>query len=424
MKDDANAILMRDGPDALRAAFDNGIAEARRSNGGDGGRPTDEPARQGKATGEPHPPKFILEPFDAIKYEADEEWLVKRVIPRQGVGAIYGESRAFKSFIALDLAFYVACGWPWADRRVTPAQVIYIAAEGSKGVRKRKVGFEKANADRLRVWVEKANADRLPGLIPFSLISTAPNLGSGRDDLKGLIASIKAFGVAPGMIVIDTLAQSLGGAEENGAGMVMFGSNATALANHFGCFVLIVHHVGLTDKERLRGHSSLLGALDAQILAERRKDELATTLTLQKLKDDEDGVKFTALLSRIVIGQDKDGVETSTLIAEVNDGAEPQAAKAKSVPPAQRLLMDVVAVAIDEAGENFSTGTAFVRVVCDDIIRSRYYARIAEKANPGEGKSQLAERQRRTFNRTIKRTIDAKTLIAREWKGERYISLP
>jgi hypothetical protein len=135
-------------------------------------------------------------------------------------------------------------------------------------------------------------------------------------------------------------------------------------------------------------------------------------------------VKFTALLSRIVIGQDKDGVETSTLIAEVNDGAEPQAAKAKSVPPAQRLLMDVVAVAIDEAGENFSTGTAFVRVVCDDIIRSRYYARIAEKANPGEGKSQLAERQRRTFNRTIKRTIDAKTLIAREWKGERYISLP
>lgn len=399
MKDDANAILMRDGPDALLAAFDKGVAEAKRGNGGEGRRP-----------------KFTVEPFDAIRFETSEEWLVKRVIPRQGVGAIFGKSQAFKSFVALNLAFHIACGWRWADRRVTPAPVVYIAAEGARGVRKRKVGFEKENAERLK---------QAEGGVPFFLISAAPNLGTGRDDLAELITSIEASDVAPGMIVVDTLAQSLGGGEENGSGMMTFVANATALANSFGCFVLIVHHVGLGDKDRLRGHSSLLGALDALILAERRKDELATTLTLQKLKDDEDGVKLTARLSRIVIGRDKDGDDVSTLIAEVSDGAEAQAAKASnSVPRSQRLLMDVVAAALEEAGGPFSIGTTFVMAVTDEAIRTRYYTRVAEKAETGEDKNKLAERQRKTFNRSIKAAIDARTLCARERNGERYIWLP
>jgi hypothetical protein len=42
--------------------------------------------------------------------------------------------------------------------------------------------------------------------------------------------------------------------------------------------------------------------------------ELATVLTLKKLKDDEDGVKFTAHLARVLIGHDEDGDEISTLI--------------------------------------------------------------------------------------------------------------
>jgi hypothetical protein len=37
------------------------------------------------------PRKFALEPFEAICFESREEWLVKRLIPRQGVGAVYGD---------------------------------------------------------------------------------------------------------------------------------------------------------------------------------------------------------------------------------------------------------------------------------------------------------------------------------------------
>lgn len=361
--------------------------------------------------------KFAVEPFDAIKFNSCEEWLVKRIIPRQGVGALYGASQSLKSFVAFHLALQVALGWELAGRRVQQAPAIYVAAEGAAGLRKRKVGFE------------RANAGRLPGKIPFFLISAAPNLGTEQGDLASLIAAIEAAGVKPALIVVDTLAQSLGGADENGAGMVQFVANATALANHFRAFVLIVHHVGLADDKRLRGHSSLLGALDALILSERKEGELSAVLTLQKLKDDESNVKLTAHLSQIVIGQDEDSDDVSTLIVDrIEDGAGAETrSPSKPVPRSQRLLMDVVGVALDEAGEDFRPFAAsgpLVRAVPDSAIRTRYYARIAEQAEPGEDKGTLIERQGKAFRRSIKLALEAKTLCAKERSGERLVWLP
>jgi hypothetical protein len=59
------------------------------------------------------------------------------------------------------------------------------------------------------------------------------------------------------------------------------------LANHFKCLVAAVHHVGLGDEKRLRGHSSFLGALDVSILSERKEGALSATLTVMKLRDEE-----------------------------------------------------------------------------------------------------------------------------------------
>jgi hypothetical protein len=72
--------------------------------------------------------------------------------------------------------------------------VIYIAAEGAAGIKKRKAGFE------------LKHDKRLPKNIPFYLISSAPNLGIGQDDLRALIA-VESAGVKPGMITLDTVAR-------------------------------------------------------------------------------------------------------------------------------------------------------------------------------------------------------------------------
>lgn len=372
--------------------------------------PPGEPARPPAKT-------FTLEPWSAITFDGREEWAVKRTLPRRGLAALFGKPGSFKSFIASHIALCVALGWPWAGRRVTQAPVIYIAAEGAAGLRKRKAGLE------------LAFGERLPAPVPFHLIAAAPNLGSEEGDRAALVSAIEEAGVSPGLIVLDTLAQTLGAGDENGAGMTAFVANAGALAARFKCLVLTVHHSGLGDERRLRGHSSLHGALDALILCERREGDLAATLTLQKLKDDASDVRLLARLSRVVIGHDEDGDEISTLIVDAIEDAEPgaNAPRVKTVPPSQRLLMAMVAEAIEEAGETlrpFGASGPIVRAVDDREVRDRFFARIAEQAAPEEDAKRLAARQRQAFNRAIAEAIKAQRLAATEHNGRRLVWLP
>ncbi len=128
------------------------------------------------------------------------------------------------------------------------------------------------------------------------------------------------------------------------------------------------------------------------------------------------------------MGQDEDGDEISTLVVGNIEDAEPAALapRTQSVPPAQRLLMVVAAEAIDEDGETMRplADGPVVRAVADSIVRDRYYARIAEQAEPDEDKDKIAERRRRAFNRAIAEAIKAQRIFAAEHKGRRVLWLP
>jgi hypothetical protein len=359
--------------------------------------------------------KFALEPFSEIGFESREEWLIKRTLPRQGVAAVYGRSKSLKSFLVSHIGWHISAGIPWAGLKVQQGACVYIGAEGANGLRKRKVGFAMANPS-------------FPKDVPFYLIAGAPNLGTEKSDLAELIAAIEAAGVGPILIIIDTLAQTMGSGDENGAGMTQFIANANALATHFKALVLIVHHVGLGDDQRLRGHSSLHGALDAQILCERIKGTFSSKMTLQKLKDEASDRSFTANLSRFVIGHDEDGEEETTLVVDavIEESAAP-VGTVKAVTPAMRLLMSVVQDAIDAEGADlrpYGQQGPVVRAVSDRAIRERYYARIAEEAESDEKPEKLAERQRRAFNRGVENALKTITLVAADIKGRRYIWLP
>ena len=164
------------------------------------------------------------------------------------------------------------------------------------------------------------------------------------------------------------------------------------------------------------------------MLCERRGNDLVASLTLQKLKDEASDVRLLARLSRVVMGQDEDGDEISTLVVGNIEDAEPAALapRTQSVPPAQRLLMAVLAEAIDEAGETFqpSADGPIVRAAADDAVRNRYYARIAERAEPDEDGDRIADRQRKAFNRSTEAAIKAQRIFAAEHKGRRVLWLP
>jgi hypothetical protein len=256
---------------------------------------------------------FAIKWDGEIKSAPGADYMIKGLIPSQGFGVIYGASGTFKSFIALDMAYHIALGRPWAGRRVSKGVALYIAAEGMAGMAKRIDGFRSAH----REW---------PDRVPFALMPATPNLGSPKGDLGVLIHSIECMGQAPRLIVLDTLSQMLCGAEENGSGMTAFIQNAQALSSRFNCFVLAVHHTGYGPQDRMRGHSSLRGAVDAAIRVEKLPDGYSSAIVFEKNKDGKADITVTETLRTVVMGTDEDGDDIDTLVVRsLEEGLAPRA---------------------------------------------------------------------------------------------------
>jgi len=358
-------------------------------------------------------PKFALQPFERIAFDEHQEWLIGRVLPRQGVAALYGKPGSYKSFLAQDIAMRVAIGRDWAGRRVARAPVIYIAAEGAAGFAKRKQGLV-------------IGYGNLPSSVPFRLVRKTPNLGTGTADAERLLKDVQAAGFKPGLIVIDTLAATLNGADENGAGMVQFISNVNALARELRCLVLVVHHVGLSNEKRMRGHSSFAGAADVLLLC-ARNGRLAAKLTIQKLKEESSNDSFVATLSRVVTGKDEDGEDVSTLVVDSVEEAEPtvNGDGERKASGASRLLLKVVAEVIDEAGEAVrpAPGGPTVKGAPEKVVRERFYERVAENAESDEDPRKLTERQRKAFQRAVNAMIEQNEIGAAKIEARRFFWL-
>jgi hypothetical protein len=269
-------------------------------------------------------PAFPLIAWKDIAFDLEEECRVDGVFPLVGLACLYGGPSTVKTFVLLDLLARMARGGFWGGREVKQSPVVYIA-EGGGGIKKRIAGLQKVAAEK-----------GLPADIPFHLITVAPNLGTANGDYKKLVADIEATGVRPGAIAIDTTTQALGGADENGAGMDALVVNATALAAHFQSLIVLVHHTPVSDDDRLRGKGSLLGGLDVSILSKREKGSFVATLTIMKMRDQDETPSFTVTLARVVLGHTKKGREVSTLVIETVEAAGAAAKKTKSgkkLPP-------------------------------------------------------------------------------------------
>lgn len=356
--------------------------------------------------------KFTLEPFDDIRFDANESWLVKGLLPQQGTAVIYGEPGTYKSFVVLDISLAVATGQDWGGRVVEGGPVVYIAAEGAHGLRKRIEGIRQSRG--------------LSAGLPLHLISAAPDLGSPHGDLEPLAKSIEASGVNPRLIVVDTLACTLNSADENGAGMVQFTTNAGNLARRFNALVLVVHHSALSAPDRERGHTSLRGGVDARCLCEKGAGGLAARLTFGKIKDEASGIVMTAALKRIVLGYDEDGDEISTLVVEAVSDAEPQSRKIKcaKVPPSLRLIIDLVGEATLDHGETIRpwTDSPAIKAAAMDDVKRLYLQRkpVVDEDDPARGR----DNQRRAFKSAVDKAVDRKLVISEICNGKTFLWLP
>jgi hypothetical protein len=313
---------------------------------------------------------FPLIAWKDIDFNIEEECRVEGVLPLVGLACLYGGPGSGKTFILLDLFARMARGGFWGGREVKQCPVVYVAAEGSGGIKKRIVGLKNVAAEK-----------GLPADIPFHLVMVAPNLGAGNGDCKKLIADVEATGVQPGAISVDTTTQALAGADENGAGMDTLVVNATAIAVHFQCLVVLVHHTPVSDDERLRGKGSLGGGLDASIIIKREKGSMVAALIVKKMRDEDDGQAFTVNLARVVLGKTKKGREVSTLVVETVDPGAAEGDKAgKKLPVSAANALSALRYALDEVGATIPHSNHVVAeqkgVSCDQW-RTYFYARSA-----------------------------------------------
>ena len=127
-------------------------------------------------------------------------------------------------------------------------------------------------------------------------------------DHPALIASIRGQCQVPAAVVIDTLNRSLTGSESSDEDMGNYIKAADAIREALGCVVIIVHHCGY-EGTRPRGHSSLIGDLDAQVAVARDagNNVLATVEMMKDGKDGPEGVTLTSRLEVVDLGFDDEG---------------------------------------------------------------------------------------------------------------------
>lgn len=239
-------------------------------------------------------------------------WLIKGVIPDNELLLLFGDPGGGKSFLALDWAIHVALGLPWLGRKVCQGAVFYIAGEGHHGLVRRRLAWEKQHNQSLSE-------------APFYLSNRAiPLLDAAA--VKELIAEIRVLikeSGKPALIVIDTLARSFAGGDENqAADMAKFIAALDEMRAEFECGVLVVHHTGHADKSRIRGSSALQGAIDTGYRL-AKAGNLGLKLECVKAKDFDIPEPIALQLATIELPElvDEDGKEESSAVIVPLTGA-------------------------------------------------------------------------------------------------------
>lgn len=261
-------------------------------------------------------------------------WLVKGVVPQAALGVIYGASGAGKSFFALDLVAAVALGRPWRGLKVRQTNVLYIAAEGAGGFRKRIAAY------RHDEQVEFGEA--------LQVIAGAPNFLTTDDP-----AAIRreARRVRAGLVVIDTLAQvTPGGDENNAVDMGRALKQCQRIHEDTGAMVVLVHHAGKDAARGARGWSGLRAACDFEIEVSAVAGARVARVTKQK--DGEDGAEFYFNLVPVGIGIDEDDDLITSCV--VRDVGKPTRLRVLNGVPALvwRTFHDLTEPGADSVGED------------------------------------------------------------------------
>lgn len=281
-------------------------------------------APNGKSEQKTH--RFKVIPAHEFAQAKPAAWIVKGVLPQAELGVVFGESGSGKSFWVLDLLGAIVQGKEWRGHRVKKGRAVYIAAEGAGGMR----GRLRAYSSHCGVTLDSLDIGVIPDAPNFMQVT----------EVKEVLAAVKAYGTVS-VIVVDTFAQVMSGANENaGEDVGRAIAHCRQLHKHTGALVILIHHAGKDASKGARGWSGLRAAADVEIEVSRCDDDRVATLT--KLKDGVDGTEFGFRLVPTPTGwDDEEGEAIHSCVVEYTEGKRaPRAPKEKAVGRNEKLAME------------------------------------------------------------------------------------
>lgn len=274
-----------------------------------------------------------------IPQEVTKTWLVDGWLGAGEFSALYGEPGAGKSVLAEDIGLRVAAGLEWHGCRTKQGAVLYLAVERASLVERRGIAFCQRHA-----------LDR--GHLPFGVVSTTVNFT--QPATAGLVAGTMAAliartGIEGALIVLDTVSAALDGGDENSPKDIgKFVSTARRVQELSRCHVMVVHHSPLDGRARLRGHGSLLAALDTAVHVERR-----STTSVAKITKANDGPEqsFAFALESVDIGPDTTSPIVVPAVETLRTEEQPRRST-RRLSPKYDLARDRLATCITKAGRS------------------------------------------------------------------------
>lgn len=238
------------------------------------------------------------------------EWLVRGEIPAHGLTVLFGPSGTGKSFLALEYALNLAQEMP----------IVYMTGEGQSGF-----------PQRVQAWTKHHQKNE--GQLYMYL--NAVSLGI-EEEFQAFINTIAP--VAPRLVVVDTVARSMTGLDENSSrDMGIYIKACNQMMAQLNCATLLVHHTQKTGGQE-RGSSALRGASDSMIKLTQEDD--IHRLECSKSKDSEPfETRFYRLLPVEVTLNDQTEksaviVPSDKVIRSVTD----------RLTPGQRKILEILAL--------------------------------------------------------------------------------
>lgn len=283
--------------------------------------------------------------IDAVLEEP--EWLVDDILTRGDLSLLYGASGSGKSFLATHVALGVCRGEEVLGHKIMrPGGVVYIAAEGRKGYKKRLRAY--------RQYFGLAEGTQLP----FVFLPVAIDLFSNGErsdgdkllaDLVVLAEQMVALGTRLELVVIDTHAAVSPGANENASedGSRML-RRYQRIQDLTGTHVMVVHHKNAAG-EKPRGWTGIYANADNGIEVDCNEQKTRTA-KIVKMKDGEDGEKIGFRLERVELGARDDG-KTITSCVVVPAQAQQHTGKGPNLSDQQRIALQALREAVLAHGE-------------------------------------------------------------------------